>query len=533
MESMNRTTSYSMKSPPTDGDREKKLISLNLIFSYPVNWSRYKVLRDFIQNFYDAVGPDEWMDRFTYRLEEGSLVMEASDVSFSYDWLIHIGASTKRDTENQYAGYFGEGFKIASLCALRDHGWEVSMESKDWGLEVVTTRIRVDNSNLKSLAYRVWRKETENPNSILTIRSFSQRDMEIFECAVLSFYYKGNPLIGPEIWSSRAGAIHYRSKIEKPSGYPSTFQYSGEGIIFAAFQALGSHPYNLVFCMHNYRKHDRERSSFYRMDVIDTIKSLINKISPDAAFKVLIVLKNRWYDYHKKRYDFESWYEIVHKLTRIIGDSPEYTEKWKVIFPNLLVAGKVRSNDIPRKNRRSQALAWLRDQSTKYKLVQDGFLRLGYPELEALCEENDGFNLTREPTERELKYIALLEGAVLSLFVDFMNEMTLPPCRVIKNPGGVWVGMTSCIRLSSPEMTPAGHKLRFRLPYIALKSHLFDKKRFGEALSTYLHELAHGFGGDQSRSFSQVVTEFLEIAIIHSNTLEKIRLLWEKIEEAR
>ncbi len=219
MDSMRRTASNSLKSPPAGGKR-KKLISLNLIFSYPVSWSRYKVLRDFIQNFYDAVGSDEWMDRFTYRLEEGLLVMEASDVSFSYDWLIHIGASTKRDTENQYAGYFGEGFKIASLCALRDHGWEVSMESKDWGLEVGTTRIKVDDT-------------------------------------------------------------------------------------------------------------------------------------------------------------------------------------------------------------------------------------------------------------------------------------------------------------------------RFRLPYIALKSHLFDKKRFGEAMSTYLHEFAHSFGGDQSRSFSQVVTEFLEIAIIHSQALERCRLLWEKIEEPR
>ncbi len=158
---------------------------------------------------------------------------------------------------------------------------------------------------------------------------------------------------------------------------------------------------------------------------------------------------------------------------------------------------------------------------------------MGYPELETLCEENDGFNLTREPTKEERKYVALLEGAALSLFGDFMNEMELPPCRVIKNPGGVWVGMTSCIRLPKLEMTPAGHKLRFRLPYIALKSHLFGRKRFGEALSTYLHELAHSFGGDQSRSFSRVVTEFLEIAIIHSHTLEKFRLLWEKIEEAR
>lgn len=34
---------------------EPEILSLNLILDYPVRWSKYKVLRDFIQNFYDAL----------------------------------------------------------------------------------------------------------------------------------------------------------------------------------------------------------------------------------------------------------------------------------------------------------------------------------------------------------------------------------------------------------------------------------------------------------------------------------------------
>lgn len=37
-----------------------KTLSLNIVMTYPVYWSRYQVLRDFIQNFYDTVGCDEW-----------------------------------------------------------------------------------------------------------------------------------------------------------------------------------------------------------------------------------------------------------------------------------------------------------------------------------------------------------------------------------------------------------------------------------------------------------------------------------------
>ena len=100
-------------------------IPLNLIFDYPVRWSKYKVLRDLLQNFFDSVPRDEWSTRFSHCLEGSRLRLTAADVGFSYDWLVPIGASTKRDGEGEHAGYFGEGFKIAALCAVRDYGWDM------------------------------------------------------------------------------------------------------------------------------------------------------------------------------------------------------------------------------------------------------------------------------------------------------------------------------------------------------------------------------------------------------------------------
>ena len=119
-------------------------LPLNLIFDYPVRWSKYKVLRDLLQNFFDSVPRDEWTNRFSYCVEGSQLRLSATDVGFSYDWLVPIGASTKRDGEGEHAGYFGEGFKIAALCAVRDHGWDVQLWSRDWHLQVVTDRLNVD-----------------------------------------------------------------------------------------------------------------------------------------------------------------------------------------------------------------------------------------------------------------------------------------------------------------------------------------------------------------------------------------------------
>ena len=134
---------------------ESVLVPLNLIFDYPVRWSRFKVLRDLIQNCYDAVGYRRWHSHFSHEWTQGQLQLRTAQTGFSYDWLLHIGASTKRERVGEYAGYFGEGFKIAALCALRDHGWNVAVASRDWRLKVTTAEVLIDGRRLTSLAYRV------------------------------------------------------------------------------------------------------------------------------------------------------------------------------------------------------------------------------------------------------------------------------------------------------------------------------------------------------------------------------------------
>lgn len=132
------------------------LVPLNLIWDYPIRWTRYEVLRDLIQNFYDSVGAERWRDTFEHRIEGEELVFRAPGVKFSWEWLVPIGASTKRGTAGMYsAGYFGEGFKMAALCGHRDHGWEIEMESGDWAIRVTTAETKVDGRSLTTLALEI------------------------------------------------------------------------------------------------------------------------------------------------------------------------------------------------------------------------------------------------------------------------------------------------------------------------------------------------------------------------------------------
>ena len=509
--------------------RSPEVAALNLIYDYPVRWSPFKVLRDLIQNFYDAVQYEQWDRRFSYEVSGGRLFLRARDLGFSYDWLLHIGASTKRDDTARYAGFFGEGFKIASLCALRDHGWNIELLSRDWELMVVTSDVPVDGRSLKSLAYRIWHTNTASPDTVLCLHPF--HDEGLLKSALLSFYYPSNPLFGERIWESPDTAVYFRSEVGKPAGYPCTHDDAGEGIVFAGYQALGSFQYPLIFCSHGFRFNDRERSSFFRMDVVKAIQQAVAKLPAGPSATVLQALRARWYDRPRKRYDFYSWHPMVATLVNNIAASCEHKRLWRQQQPHLLVARQVRRNDLAAYNRRRQALDWLRNSGRQCRLVQDAFLALDYPTLEDACEEDDGFSVTREPDRSEATRIHLLERLVSSLFPDLCGEVGPPPCRIIKNERAAWRGMTTCIPLRGHPAVFRGLKVRYRLSHVAIKGHLLRCDRFGNALSTYLHELAHVFGGDGSAAFGHALSLLLEIILNNSRLIGQYQEEWEVLPE--
>lgn len=149
---------------------ENKIIPLNIIFTYPVHWKTFQIFRDYIQNFYDSVPCDQWYERFHYEFHDNTLSMRIEDQTFNYEWLLHIGASTKTNSDQKHAGYFGEGFKIASLCALRDKHWEIRMSSGNWSLRVIHTDHVIDGKNVQMLAYDLTESEISIPKSELILQ---------------------------------------------------------------------------------------------------------------------------------------------------------------------------------------------------------------------------------------------------------------------------------------------------------------------------------------------------------------------------
>jgi hypothetical protein len=235
---------------------------------------------------------------------------------------------------------------------------------------------------------------------------------------------------------------------------------------------------------------------------VNLIGKVATRLPPDAAGTILRLIAGRWYERPRKRHDYNSWYPIIGKLVRRLAACPEQTAMFRRDHPYLLVAAQVRRSDLPRYNRRRQALAWVRGSGRRYRLVQEAFRALGYPDLEDACAKADGFTITRDPDPGEIRRIAILESVAKALLPDLLDQIELPPCKVIENPCAAWQGMTTCIRADVTNARWRGLRIRYRLPYVALKATLLHHDGFGDAVSTYLHELGHMFGGDNSAAFS-------------------------------
>ena len=95
----------------------EKLVKTGLSIDYPIEWDMEMILRDLMQNFFDAIGYERFAEDFIYSvsgIEKVDCIMAAKGHSFSYEWLVSIGGSTKKPGKN--IGFYGEGFK---MCMLR------------------------------------------------------------------------------------------------------------------------------------------------------------------------------------------------------------------------------------------------------------------------------------------------------------------------------------------------------------------------------------------------------------------------------
>ncbi|MEZ3433511.1 MAG: hypothetical protein K1W34_02560 [Lachnospiraceae bacterium] len=365
------------------------LIPLGIAMDYHVKWNVHRILRDFIQNFYDCIGTERFADEFQYEWEvvereriskygprkEKQLHIKIKTLghSFSYDWLTYIGGSTKTG-KNGYAGAYGEGFKIALLCLVKLGG-----------------------------------------------------------DAVMS---SGNPLLADRIDSADGYDLYARSEMKVPCAEYADIQ----GIFFYKYVARGRLPFPAVIHLTGelyYVDHDRSRDILPDAAMAGAIYEVAECLSPEASFWMLTQMKGKWHDFpvfkKNKITDLRTWYYVVCQLVRNISAEPKFIKKFVQEYPPEKYAYLERPGGDSGRNRLLwQTRRWFEQKNSgkdKRTLINPVFRLVGVSSVLQEYQEHQD-TLYRELDEKEEERAKLLNACARVVLSAFDSELPLPGIRV-------------------------------------------------------------------------------------------------------
>ena len=472
------------------------LARLNLLMTYPVKWSMEKVLTDYIQNFYDAVGPDRFYVDFGYSYdpESGELQMNAQK-SFEKEWLMFMGASTKREKDSFYAGKFGEGFKIASLVAYRDYQLSVTMESGDWRIRVTSAEDVIGENVVKYLAYDI--SECGHISGArLTLRGISEKMYLDFQDSIKCFYYIQNPLFGECIHEDERCAVY------------GTLMNEGKydkGRLFLNYQYRKQLVFPLIICDHWFTldRDDRDRGELYYHEIYDCVINIMRRMDAQEAFRTLEYLRPFWSGRKPSEYK-KMLAEILRVLIYIICGDDSLRKSFRSKYNEYIIAGMSKWESGHRKR---TALMWFRttEEYRRCEVVASVFSKFGIRDIETMCRKAGGFDIFSDPDSEESEYIEILKDAAESFFSDIYQYDRIPKCKVIINPQAPVAGLAHCEKKNKKTQNLLGLKTEVAVNNIFVKKRVILTGSFGEALAVYLHELLHQYGGDCSRQFHRAL----------------------------
>jgi hypothetical protein len=472
--------------------------------AWGVNWNEDYIARDLMQNFFDANRS---------QLEEVLVTVEGNDLAvtapspFNLERLFYLGSDKGDDDVGQY----GEGFKVAATCLLRDHSVTPIAAS---GHEIVCLRVAeraIADTSLHPVEYDFYRSQQAIPGTILILPGCSAKLRRAVSQGLSHFLYENNPLLGARRWSPYRGDF---------SIYESTDQ---NGHIFYRKLKRGEMeglPLVLVINREYQRieqkiSQDRDRNAFG-----DEVMKL---------FYQHFALYGLKYDSDAQRVVLEaarSYWQKGHPLLREISEKRAY--RWS---PKL--AREVFGDGYyARSHRAHEQAEQLAIEGMERCWHEEGrialpeyFQRFGVPsarsELDRAREqslEDEKKNAKRNPTATEQEGILLLARVL---------EELAPEVFAFFKKGTTNYTVACTETLLGALRSGRGYGSR----EVFLSEDVFVGD-FALALATFLHEHAHIFGHDGSRGFTDALTALLEMAVRCRSSFDQHEEEWEGIRSA-
>lgn len=477
---------------------------LGMLETYKVAWNQEKVARDIWQNFFDGAGGT--VDGVGFQVEEIDNGQEqkteyrvtiSGDANYDYRKLLHFGGTSKaEDTET--AGGFGEGTKVSALVMLRDFGVSgLKFRSTGWEIGYYLDDIpeeSYDEQGVKGLYAKLSDGDDQPGNSV----EITTTEHDLVE----------------QLWAARDLFYHSENEDFKDPNFISKsgygFKYLGpksNGHLYDAGQRRhfdsANKGWDNVEGLHIWSKlkkfgGDRDRGAVSRYDVEkEIIKPMIEEANPEELVQIVEAMRENW----SNGYHFEV-------CSKVLLDAVKAMAK---IGVKMDFGSEYLADDIPL------------EFGIKDRLREQGYI---------LCFQdfkNIGMKSAKEKFISMQEHIAVEPTPEQRKKADILAQAASLVCQVLDKekrgdklaPKDIWIYS----KKDEKNIITGQYNEKF----VWLCEEMFDES-FAKALATYLHELDHKFGTDQSAEFSYALTDTMEFVIeamsTNPNVFRELRERW-------
>ena len=505
----------------------KGFIPLDIALDYPINWSFRLVLRDLIQNFYDAAGRDRFEEEFTYNwyLSGGKdtydLEMSLAGHPFSYEWLTYIGGSTKTGNASTFVGQYGEGFKMCALRIVQLGNMELCMHSQDWQIRPMVFQKSIDGQNILMLGYS-WEQVENDGLTVLKLSGIPLSERKNLQNALLDYCYEGNLLAGEKIGEGADYCVWKRSDVPIPCDQnDSKFQ----GVLYLNHLARGRLDIPLVIDYLTKIGWDRRsRPTLSPADTYTHLVSCMRLWSADLSAKVLWMLEPFWNEMLSSKYDVDSKYYLICQLVRNVVQDRETAAGFSEKMQECAYIEK-KGSDLKRNRQIAETRRWFSKESGK-QLVNPIFRLLGAENLvETYVHKEDG--LYTEPNPVEKRRYMILKEAVRKV-VLILEEKDFPEFVVIRKDDHMFDPLQFSERAYGSIKKRNGRK--YRINKLAMLKKDFEDDSFNLSFIKLADAVLHIYGTSRSVKLNGLLTYMGRYVLEGSEILDRYESQWKKIK---
>lgn len=474
----------------------REIIDTKITDKWGVEWDEMETVRDFLQNFYDANPVKD----ICISIQDTKVEVSAPK-TFDYLGLLYLGSHKKED-ENSI-GQYGEGWKAGVINAMRNWGCEIDFVIGDKQLHYFFEDSIIGEGKVRILKCEITTINTAFPGSKLIVRNCSPKLLREFEFGLNYFYYETNPLFGSVLQKTYENDI-----VVYKSSTP-------EGYVFykKLMRAKLDIPFVIV-CNRGYKNidkeimHDRDRKAF-KKDVLDSLLKYIFKNFDNRFCKELLQeCKPHW--------------EKGHWILKLIAETRRWNDRHGISFDeNYYAHAKEEKEDMDLRLEMSKVLTEF--SSLDYICCPSYMAKFGMQSIHSIAK-------SRMLKRKELlnktytRGLTVYEKLGISILADFIRQLSPDVFKRFEN-AKYTVGQNDEV------IGELKQKRNYHDQHIFLNS-IFFTFSFGDALAILLHEWAHIYGHDGSRSFSDALTYFISMILRKEMTIEKIAAWQKKWEHA-